>query len=344
MVLEMLDAPDFWWHRRHPAAWALAPLGLIYGAVTGARMMRPSPATELPVICIGNFVIGGAGKTPVAIAVAEACRRIGRKPAFLTRGYGGSERGPLLVQEKNQTPDQVGDEPLLLSRVAPTVVAADRPAGARLIAELGHDIIVMDDGFQNPSIRKDLSLVVVDGGAGIGNGWPFPAGPLRASLATQLRATDAVVRLGEGEPGQAVVRRAARAAVPVLTAVYQPVRKRGYRTKRYLAFAGIGRPQKFYDSLENAGANVELTVSFPDHHPYTEEDCQVLLDLAANDDLVPMTTEKDWVRIRTVGAAGEKLLEITEQFPVKVRMEEERRLDNLISEMLSRRPIEAKTH
>jgi tetraacyldisaccharide 4'-kinase len=339
----MPDAPEFWWHRRHIAAWALAPLGLIYGAVTGARMTRPGQATELPVICVGNFVLGGAGKTPIAMAVAVACRRLGRKPAFLTRGYGGSERGPLLVQEKNQAPDQVGDEPLLLSRVAPTVVAADRLAGARLIAELGHDIIVMDDGFQNSSIRKDLSLVVVDGGAGIGNGWPFPAGPLRASLATQLRAADAVIRRGEGEPGQAVVRRAARAAVPVLTASYQPVRKRGYKTKRYMAFAGIGRPQKFYESLERAGAHVDLTVNFPDHHPYSEEDCRTLLDLAEGRGLVPITTEKDWVRIRMAGDAGKTLLERTEQFPVVVHMEEERRLDNLISEMLSRRPVRARS-
>jgi tetraacyldisaccharide 4'-kinase len=283
--------------------------------------------------------MGGAGKTPVAMAVAEACRRLGRKPAFLTRGYGGSERGPLLVQEKNQTAAQVGDEPLLLARAAPTVVSVDRMAGARLIAETGNDIIVMDDGFQNPSIYKDFSLIVVDGGSGIGNGWTFPAGPLRAPLATQLRAADAVVRLGEGEPGQAVVRRAARAAVPVLAAQYEPVRKRGFRKQEYLAFAGIGRPQKFYETLEKAGVSVELTVDFPDHHPYTEEDCRMLLDQAESLGLVPITTEKDLVRLGALGPAGEALLEATERFPVIVRFEEERRLDRLISEMLSRRTI-----
>jgi tetraacyldisaccharide 4'-kinase len=335
----MPEAPDFWWHKRHIAAWALAPVGLIYGALAGARMGRAGASVELPVICIGNFVMGGAGKTPVALAVAEACRRIGRKPAFLTRGYGGLERGPLLVQEKNQTAVRVGDEPLLLARSAPTVVAADRMAGARLIAEMGNDIIIMDDGFQNPSIRKDLSLVVVDGGSGVGNGWPFPAGPLRAPLATQLRAADAVIRLGEGEPGQAVVRRAARAAVPVLTAIYEPVRKRGFKTRKFLAFAGIGRPQKFYDTLERAGVKVELTVDFPDHHTFTEDDCRTLVDLAESRDLVPVTTEKDWVRIRPLGDASEALLEITEQFPVVVRFGEEGRLDKLITEMLSRRAI-----
>jgi len=339
----MSDTPEFWWHRHHIAAWLLAPVGLAYGALAGARMGRAGRMTDLPIVCIGNFVVGGAGKTPVAIAVAEACRRVGRQPAFLTRGYGGSERGPLLVQEKNQTADQVGDEPLLLARHAATVVAADRLAGARLISELGHDIIVMDDGFQNPSIRKDLSLIVVDGGAGIGNGWPLPAGPLRASLGTQLRATDAVVLLGEGEAGQVAVRRAARAAVPVLSARFEPVRKRGFRTRRYMAFAGIGRPQKFYDSLEKAGVHVDLTVDFPDHHAYSEDDCRVLLDLARDRSLTPMTTEKDWVRLGSAGEAGGELLDLAEQFPVKVRFEEERRLDNMISEMLTRRPIETRS-
>lgn len=338
----MREAPEFWWHRRHFAGWALAPVGFVYGAIAGARMARPGADAGLPVVCIGNFVMGGAGKTPVAIAVAEACRRVGRKPAFLTRGYGGSEQGPLLVQEKNQTPEQVGDEPLLLARVAPTVVAADRVAGARLIAELGHDIVVMDDGFQNPSIRKDLALVVVDGGAGVGNGWPFPAGPLRAPLAAQLRAADAVIRLGDGEPGQTVVRRAARAGVPVLTADYEPVRKRGFKSGEFLAFAGIGRPQKFYETLEKAGVTVELTMDFPDHHPYTDEDCRTLLDLAQSQGLVPITTEKDWVRIAGLDGAGRELSEIAQQFPVIVRFDEEGRLDRMISAMLSRRSISAR--
>ncbi len=339
----MLDPPEFWWHGRSVAAWLLAPIGLAYGALAGARMGRAGRTADLPVVCVGNFVVGGAGKTPVAIAVAEACRRIGRAPAFLTRGYGGSERGPLLVQPKNQSAEQVGDEPLLLARHAATVVAADRIAGARLIAELGHDIIVMDDGFQNPTIRKDLSLVVVDGGAGIGNGWPLPAGPLRASLATQLRAADAVVLLGEGEAGQAAVRRAARAAVPIFSASFEPVRKRGFKTKRYLAFAGIGRPQKFYESLEKAGVHVDLTFDFPDHHAYDEDDCSMLLNLARDMELTPITTEKDWVRLEAAGAAAESLLDRSEQFPVRVRFEEQRRLDNLISEMLTRRPIETRS-
>ena len=337
----MARAPEFWSNRRNAPAWLLAPLGIVYGSLTGARMGRPGRSVGLPVICIGNFTVGGAGKTPVAVAVAEACLQIGRKPAFLTRGYGGSEKGPLVVQSKSHTARQVGDEPLLLARRATTVVAADRVAGARLIAELGSDMIVMDDGFQNPAISKDLSLVVVDSAVGIGNGWPTPAGPLRASFSTQLRAADAIIRLGDGEAGLAVVRQAARAAVPVLSARYEPVRKRGYKTKHYLAFAGIGRPGKFYETLEQAGVHVDETVDFDDHHFYSEDDCRRLLEIAGEKDLVPMTTEKDWVRLDAAGTAAAELMSVSEQFPVTVRFDEQRRLENLITEMLARRPAVA---
>lgn len=300
-------------------------------------MSRPGQRSELPVVCIGNFTVGGAGKTPVAIAVADACTRIGRKPAFLTRGYGGSEKGPLLVEARSHLATQVGDEPLLLSRRATTVVAADRIAGARLIAELGNDIIIMDDGFQNSALAKDLSLVVVDGGAGIGNGWPMPAGPLRANFSIQLRAADAVIRLGQGPAGLAVVRQTARAAVPVLTAEYEPVRKRGYKTKHYLAFAGIGRPAKFYETLGNAGVQVDETIDFDDHHLYTEDDCKRILAVCKDKNLVPMTTEKDWVRFDVSGKAAADLMAIAEQFPVVVRFDESRRLETLITRMLSHR-------
>lgn len=331
--------PEFWCNRRNIAAWLLAPVGMVYGAIAGARMNQPGRSAGLPVVCIGNFTVGGAGKTPVAMAVAEACTRIGRKPAFLTRGYGGSEKGPLVVEVKAHSAKQVGDEPLLLARRATTVVAADRMAGARLIGELGNDIIVMDDGFQNSTISKDLSFVVVDSGFGVGNGWPMPAGPLRASLSNQLRAADAVIRLGRGAAGLAVVRQAARAAVPVLSAQYEPVRKRGYKTKHYLAFAGIGRPSKFYETLKDAGVHLDETIDFDDHHLYTEDDCRQILNICREKELIPMTTEKDWVRLDPAQEAAAELMAVAEQFPVFVRFDEARRLENLITEMLARRPI-----
>ena len=169
------------------AGLALAPLGAVYGQISGRLMARAGVTVELPVICVGNLVVGGAGKTPTALEVASVCRKLRLNPGFLTRGYGGKESGPLCVSPAIHTAAEVGDEALLLAQFAPTVVAADRPSGAKLLARLGADVVVMDDGFQNASLSKDLTLVVIDGARGIGNGWSFPAGPLRAPLVAQMR-------------------------------------------------------------------------------------------------------------------------------------------------------------
>jgi tetraacyldisaccharide 4'-kinase len=211
-----LKAP-FWWYRRKGAiALALAPLGRLYGDRAEARFARAEPyCSRLPVICIGNFTAGGGGKTPMAIAVAALLKELGQKPAFLTRGYGGTIEGPAFV-EKGQSAEQVGDEPLLLAEIAPTMVAADRAAGAKAIEASEASVIVMDDGFQNPSLVKDLSLVVVDSESGIGNGLIMPAGPLRAPLDAQIARADALVVIGacaQGAhavaPGQALAFRLA---------------------------------------------------------------------------------------------------------------------------------------
>ena len=186
-----LEAP-FWWYRRKGAlASALAPLGRLYGRIAEKRFAEVEPyRSRLPVICIGNFTAGGGGKTPTAIAVAALLAQLGHKPAFLTRGYGGASKGPVLVKP-GQSAAEVGDEPLLLAEIAPTFVSADRVAGAKAIEATEASIIVMDDGFQNPSLAKDLSLVVVDGGAGIGNGLVIPAGtvarPARRADRPRLR-------------------------------------------------------------------------------------------------------------------------------------------------------------
>ncbi len=337
----MLTAPDFWWRPKRPAAWLLSPAALAYGAVARARLERSGVRALLPVICIGNFITGGAGKTPVAMAVAELMKAQNMRPAFLTRGYGGRLRGPVLVNPKTHTAADVGDEPLLLAGLAPTMVSANRPRGATALAGAGleADLIIMDDGFQNPSLHKDVSLVVVDAGRGVGNGWVFPAGPLRAPLRSQLRKADAIVLVGEGEGGAALVRTAARAGVAVIRADYQPVRKRGFKRKPYLAFAGIAAPQKFYDTLERAGAHVELTMEFPDHHPFTDEDCAAMIKLADEQGLTPITTVKDQVRlIGRDGPAGE-LYERAEIFPVTAVFHEPRRLIQVIREGLDRRLV-----
>lgn len=337
----MLTAPDFWWRPKRPEAWLLSPAALAYGAVARARLERSGVRALLPVICIGNLITGGAGKTPVAMAVAQLMKAQTMQPAFMTRGYGGRLRGPVLVDPKKHTAADVGDEPLLLAGLAPTMVSANRPRGAAALAGAGleADLIIMDDGFQNPSLHKDVSLVVVDAGRGVGNGWVFPAGPLRAPLRSQLRKADAIVLVGEGEGGAALVRTAARAGVPVIRADYQPVRKRGFKRKPYLAFAGIAAPQKFYDTLERAGAHVELTMGFPDHHPFTDEDCAAMIKLADEQGLTPITTVKDQVRlIGRDGPAGE-LYERAEIFPVTAVFHEPRRLIQVIREGLDRRLV-----
>ena len=333
--MPMLRQPDFWWRRHNPAGYALAPLGALYGRVCERRMEGGGASVGVPVICVGNLVMGGAGKTPTALAVAEACRQLRLHPGFLTRGYGGRETGPLVVSSATHSARDVGDEALLLAQVAPTVVSADRPSGGKLLASLGVDVVVMDDGFQNPSLAKDLAILVVDGARGIGNGRVFPAGPLRAPLRAQIRRADALVVLGEGTGGQPI-RAAARAGLPILRARTEPVRRRGLKRRPYLAFAAIADPAKFYKSLAEAGATVGFTMDFPDHRMFSDAECEKILAEAASRDLVPITTEKDRVRLFRRGGAAERLAGVTESFPIRVRFDEPRRLSALIADAVER--------
>jgi len=214
------------------------------------------------------------------------------------------------------------------------VISADRPSGAKLLAQLGANVVIMDDGFQNASLSKDLALVVIDSDRGVGNGLVFPAGPLRAPLATQIRMADALVVIGEGSGGRAV-RIAARAGKPTLRAFSNPARKRGLKRKPYLAFSGIGNPDKFYKGLAAAGATVGHTMSFPDHHLFTDADCEAILAEAKSRELVPITTEKDRVRLNGRGDAAARLAAATETFPVRVSFEEPRRLNALITDAIA---------
>ena len=263
---------------RRPGAWAAPP------------RFRP----PVPVICVGNFVVGGAGKTPTCLALARIARGRGLKPGFLTRGYGGAAKGPLLVDPATHNAAAVGDEPLLLAAAAPTVVGGDRVAGARLLLDQRVDLIVMDDGFQNPSLAKDLSLVCVDADVGIGNGMVTPSGPLRAPLAVQLRKADAVIVIGEGERAEPLIRAAARAGRQVLRAGLKPARVREWRKEPILAFAGIGRPEKFFASLAAAGATVKRTVPFPDHHRFSESDAATLLPVPRRSSSASSPPRRTW--------------------------------------------------
>ncbi len=334
MIMKLPPAPDFWWRRHSVAGFALAPLGAVYGRVSGRRMAGQGGRVGIPVICIGNLVVGGAGKTPTTIEVARVCRGLGHNPGILSRGYRGAEQGPLVVTSSIHTAVDTGDEALLLARHAPTVVAADRLGGAKLLAGLGVDAIVMDDGFQNPSLAKDLALIVVDGGRGTGNGRVFPAGPLRAPLAAQMRLADAVLVLGDG-PGGDCVRMAARAGLPILRGFVEPTRRRGLRRRPYLAFAGIADPAKFYASLEKAGATIGHRISFPDHHAFTEAECEAILAEARQRDLVPITTEKDRVRLAGRGGSARRLTDATEVFPIRVRFAEPTRLAALVGDAIA---------
>jgi tetraacyldisaccharide 4'-kinase len=329
--------PAFWRRKPGLAARLLAPLSLAYGAVAGLRLRQRGRRAGVPVVCIGNFTVGGAGKTPTALAVARMLAAAGERPVFLSRGYGGRLAGPVLVDPARQVADDVGDEPLLLARAAATIVARARVQGAALAAGAGAGVIVMDDGFQNPSLTKDFSVLVVDGQRGIGNGRVIPAGPLRAPLKAQLARAHALVVVGTASGAADVVVAAARAqGIPVFAAWLRP--DPGFVAAlgggRVLAFAGIGDPQKFFATLVDAGIPVAATRSFADHHRYTKAEAQALCDDADRDGLILVTTEKDHVRL----AGDEALAELAAHahaLPVALALEDEETFRSLLLERLT---------
>ncbi len=241
----------------------------------------------------GGLTLGGSGKTPLALALAE--RLIARRPHFITRGYGGRSRGPLLVDPTRHTAAEVGDEPLLLACHAPTWVARNRAAGARAAVAAGAGLIILDDGFQNPFLAKDLALLSIDGEGGLGNGHVFPGGPLREPLSFALRRAAAVVRIGDDLVG---VERLVRGRRPIIAARLVPAPETAsIAGQRVFAFTGIGRPEKFFASLRATGADLVTTRAFPDHHPYTATEAAALLSEAKQAQALPVTTAKDQVRL-----------------------------------------------
>ncbi|MEM9779323.1 MAG: tetraacyldisaccharide 4'-kinase [Pseudomonadota bacterium] len=294
-----MRAPAFWARPPGVLAALLSPAALIWQTVTARRMARAGSHLGVPVICVGNLTAGGTGKTPVVCAVLEALTRHGRAPHALSRGYGGSEAGPLRVDPGTHTAAQVGDEPLLLSAFAPTWIARDRAAGARTAAGAGADAIVLDDGFQNPALHKDLSLLVIDAEAGFGNGRVIPAGPLREPVAAGLARADLCVLLGPDAARTAF--RAGHPEVtqhPLIEGTLRPLLTgMPWEGLRCFAFAGIGRPAKFFATLRATGAEVVGTQSFADHAPYPRPVLQRLLSDAAKLGAQLVTTEKDAVRL-----------------------------------------------
>ena len=307
-----MRAPAFWddsTGRFSLAATALTPAAWVYAAAHRLRWRLTRPArAPIPVVCVGNLVAGGAGKTPVALAIAAYMRGKGATPHFLSRGYGGSASGPLRVDGSRHTEKEVGDEALLLAAAAPTWIARDRAAGAELAAASGATAVILDDGFQNPGLTKDVSLVVVDGTYGLGNGRTLPAGPLRESIAFGMQRASALVVVGGETPP------VAPGAVPVLHAALLPTVDARARLAgaRVVAFAGIGRPAKFFETLESIGCTVVTRCNFPDHHRYRPSEITRLRAeaYAANARLV--TTTKDWMRL--ADRAGIDVLDVTLEF------------------------------
>jgi len=330
-------APDFWWKPGFSmAALLLQPAGWLYGWVAGRRMLkRPDYKSRLPVICIGNFVVGGTGKTPFAIELAHRLKEDGRKPGFLLRGYGGRAKGPLLVDAQEHDASDVGDEALLLAPYGPTVIASDRPSGARLAEQQPIDVLIMDDGFQNPALAKDLSLVLVDCATGFGNGKCLPAGPLRAPPARQMLKADGLILVGEGEAAEPAVHLAGRKGLPILHAHLKPEPNENLSGARLFAFAGIGRPEKFFSTLKALGHDLKRSRSFPDHHAYSKADVQALLTEAEQDGLMLVTTAKDMARLETSeGELFHWIAASTEVLDVRMEIDNEDRLAGLIKEKL----------
>ncbi|MHA1536289.1 MAG: tetraacyldisaccharide 4'-kinase [Alphaproteobacteria bacterium] len=320
-----MRAPEFW-RRRAVTAFTLLPLAAGYSLAGRLRWAATRPwHAEIPVVCAGNLVAGGAGKTPLAMALASWFLRRGRAVHFLTRGYRGRQRGPLRVDTASHTFRDVGDEALLLAGLAPTWVARDRPAGARAAQAAGAEIIVMDDGFQNPGLHKDLSLIAIDGGYGFGNALVLPAGPLREPLSSGFARAQGAVMIGEDVCGAG---EKIPPGLPVLRARLAPgPEAEGLAGKPLVAFAGIGRPDKFFDSLRALGCELLDAVPFPDHHVYKPDEVMWLVEMAAAAGARPVTTLKDYVRL------PEEAKPMIDTLSVTLEWADEAALDGLLSRL-----------
>ena len=285
-----MKTPCFW-QKNGIFPTLLTPLGWVYGAATQLRLRLGKPRKcKAKVICIGNITAGGVGKTPVAMAMAEQYIKAGKKVFFVTRGYKGKLKN-IVVNLERHTAAETGDEARQLAGVAPTIIAPRRELGAEKAVRLGAEIIIMDDGFQNPGLYKDESWLVFDGAAGIGNGKIIPAGPLRETLKNGEKRADYILIMGEDKTGLTE-----QCTLPVFSGRLKPL-PFDLENKRVLAFAGIGHPEKFYQTLKSLGYILVATRDFADHHAYTATDLEALRAEAAAQGLSLVTTEKDYVKL-----------------------------------------------
>ncbi|MDO8979505.1 MAG: tetraacyldisaccharide 4'-kinase [Afipia sp.] len=328
--------PAFWYR---PPSWTsrlLAPLGAIYGAVTARRMARDGTSAGLPVLCVGNYHVGGAGKTPTTLALVKLLREMGEQPFVVSRGYGGSQQVPVRVDQISHTAADVGDEPLMMASSVPVIVSRDRVSGAALARAHGASVVLLDDGFQNPALVKDASLIVIDAARGVGNGGVFPAGPLRAPLEPQIARTDALIVIGSGDAANDIAAAVLRHGAPVLRARLAPDQASvdKLRGQRVLAFAGIGDPARFFATLRACGVTVAEEKAFADHHPFTRDEIERLVSDAAEKSLTLVTTEKDMARIRSDARLQDHANGIA-AFAVTLAFDDAAMLRNFVAERLA---------
>ncbi|MBR0841917.1 tetraacyldisaccharide 4'-kinase [Bradyrhizobium liaoningense] len=324
--------PAFWYRPRSPKSHLLSPLGALYGAITARRMARKGFDAGIPVICVGNYHVGGAGKTPTVLALTKLLRELGETPVVLSRGYGGRLEGPVMVDRARHTASDVGDEPLMMAREVPVAVARDRVDGVALAKSQGATVILMDDGFQNPQLFKDASLIVIDSERGLGNGKVFPAGPLRAPLKAQLARTDALVLIGDGRAANDVAAELAKRDKPELRARLKPnaASLAQLLGKRVFAFAGIGDPGRFFRTLRASGIEIVRTRAFADHHMFSHDEIAALVAEAQREQLTLVTTEKDLARLRGRADVPDDIV----PFAVQLEFDEPAALRQLISDHL----------
>ncbi len=333
-----MRAPVFWYSdRRSISSAVLTPLGWLYGMGSRVREFATAAAkAERPVICIGNFVAGGAGKTPVALALGELLHQSQKSVGFLTRGYGGKLSGPVVVMPGEHACGDVGDEALLLADMCPTIVARDRRAGAEEFSKTDIDVIVMDDGFQNPSLHKDLCLIVIDHQQGIGNGRVIPAGPLRGFLDDQVSSAHGFIIIGGALVDKNLNQNLQNSGKPMFTAQLEPADTAPDLVgKKVIAYTGIGMPDKFFATLEKAGAEIVERIRFPDHHPFSHSDAQWLLGLQGdNPECLLMTTAKDHVRLKNTEGACGKLYLASVVYGVELKFNQEKALMEFILKVI----------
>ncbi|EJF81421.1 Tetraacyldisaccharide 4'-kinase [Candidatus Bartonella washoeensis] len=329
-----ISAPRFWWKERSFLRFLLAPISWVYGYFSRCRMTRQSLIIDLPVLCIGNFTCGGAGKTPVVIAFAKAAKELGFVPGVVSRGYGAMVKGVHLVNEKWDNARDVGDEALLLARHAFVAISPDRYEAAQRLKQEGCDFILMDDGFQSRRLHIDYALLVVDAMRSLGNRAVFPAGPLRVPLKTQFSLMDSVLLIGHSDACDNIDFLVTRTGKALHYAHFKPLASDRVAGKSFLAFSGIGNPDKFFQSIKELSGYVVQAYSYPDHYFFTDTDLTNLAQRAKMHNLWLATTAKDYTRIQTSGV--QKDLKNLIVFDVKVDFAQRDFCHMLLEEVMTR--------